>query len=82
MNKINGVYLGDMFEAPEDRKRRVISTVVDFVERKSVVTGKTIDYECWAEYEFMGKKCQRQVSFATVVRYRVANTNAIAIQQP
>jgi hypothetical protein len=80
MEKINGVSLGDMFVAPEDNKAKRISTVVDFVERKSVVTGKTIDFECWAEYEFMGKKCQRQVAFATAVRYRVANTNQIAIK--
>ena len=65
--EIKGVTIGDKFIKPGNGNR--ICTVVDFVERKSLMTG-TINYEVWATNEVMGQPVNFETSFTTVKRYR------------
>lgn len=69
--KIKNVTIGDKFIDPSNRKSKRISEVVDFIERKSLVTGEIIGYECIAENEFLGQKLRKNVPFSTVVRNKV-----------
>lgn len=68
---IRNVTIGDKFIDTRNRKSKRISTVIDFVERRSLKTGELINYECWAAHEFMGQTLQYEVAFATVVMNRV-----------
>lgn len=74
---IKNVNLGDMFIDPRNRKSKRISTVTGFVERKNMVTGEVVGYECWASHEFMGQTIRFEVAFATVLINKVATTNQI-----
>jgi len=69
--KIKNVEIGDKFINTTHRKSKRISTVVDFIERKSFVSGKIIDYEVVSQHEFMGQTLTSYPSFTTVVRNRI-----------
>lgn len=71
MTTIKNVTIGDKFISTTHRKSKRVSTVVDFIERKSMVTGKVIDYECVSSHEFMGQTLTGTVSFTTVLRNRL-----------
>lgn len=66
-----GVKIGDKFIDTKHRKNKIVSTVTDFVERKSLVTGQVIGYEIWSEYEFMGQKMKSEVVSTTVLINKV-----------
>ena len=68
---LKGVKIGDRFIDNKDRKSKRSSTVVDFIERKSILTGKVFDYEVWAEKDFIGQKIKFQTSFTTVIRNKI-----------
>lgn len=69
--ELRGVKIGDKFISNQHRKSKRVSTVVDFVERKSMISGKVFDYEVVAEHEFMGQKITTYPSFTTVLRNKV-----------
>lgn len=63
---IDGVSIGDQFIDTCHRKSKIVSTVVDFIERKSVVTGEIIGYEVVAEHRFMGQLIKSKALITTV----------------
>lgn len=69
--EFKGVKIGDKFIDTKHRKNKIVSTVTDFVERKSLVTGQIIGYEIWSEYEFMGQKMKSEVVATTVLINKV-----------
>ena len=71
--EIRKVKIGDKFISNEHRKSKRVSTVVDFIAKKSMVTGKIFDYEVVAEYEFMGQTLTIYPSFTTVLRNKINN---------
>jgi len=68
---IKNVTIGDQFINTTHRKSKRVSTVVDFIERRSFVTGKLISYEIVSQHEFMGQTMKGTCPFATVVMNRV-----------
>jgi hypothetical protein len=68
---IRNVTIGDKFIDTCHRKCKRVSIVIDFIERKSLVKGDVIDYECVASHEFMGQTVTKTVPFATVVINKV-----------
>ena len=46
---IKGVSVGDKFYKQLEKGKESLCEVVDFVERKSITTGKHISYECYAK---------------------------------
>lgn len=70
---IKNVTIGDRFINPKDRKSQRVSIVTDFVEKKSMKTGKVFDYECVCQKDFLGNILTSTVPFSTVVRNKVAN---------
>ena len=76
---IKNVTIGDKFIASNDTRSRRISSVVDFCQYVSLITGEnTGDIICVAEKEFMGKKERFETAFATVVRNRIKQNNSQA----
>src|ERR1044072_2907535 len=69
------VSIGDKFVAMKDSRSKRVSTVIDFIERRSVTTGKVIDYECVAKQEFLGQTIVFETPFATVVRNRISKAS-------
>ena len=63
---IKNVTLGDRFIDTSNRKSKRVSTVVDFIEKKSLVTGEIVDYECIAQHEFLGQVIRFKTCFVTV----------------
>lgn len=68
---IKGVTIGDKFINTTDRKSKRVSTVVDFSEKKSMLTGKTIEILCIVEKEFMGQILTSEVVPVTVLRNKI-----------
>lgn len=68
---IKGVTIGDKFINTSDIKSKRVSTVVDFSEKKSMLTGETIQILCIAEKEFMGQKLRFEVVPTTVLRSKI-----------
>ncbi len=68
---VRNVTIGDKFIASEHRKSKRVSTVVDFVETKSMLTGETIMIEVVAEHEFMGQTIKTVSPFTTVLRNKI-----------
>jgi len=68
---INNVTIGDKFIHPNDRKSKRISEVYDFLEVKSLTTGKHLEYLCCVKKDFLGQVLYSQVAFSTVVRYKL-----------
>lgn len=66
---IKGVTIGDKFISPGKAKR--VETVTYFIERKNMITGEVVGYECWASHEFMGQTMNREIPFNHAIRYRV-----------
>ena len=64
---INNVTIGDKFINTTDRKSKRVSTVIDFIETKSILTGEILRYQVLCEKDYMGQKLQSICSFATVV---------------
>ena len=69
--KIKGVTIGDRFINTTDRKSQRVSTVIDFIETKSVLTGESLGYEVVSEKDFMGQKLKSTCSFTAVLRNKV-----------
>lgn len=69
--KIKGVKIGDKFIDNCNRKSKRVSTVVDFIERKSMKTGKVFNYEVVAQHDFMGQKMTTYPAFTTVLRNKI-----------
>lgn len=69
--KIKGVKIGDKFINPIHRKSKRVSTVVDFIEKKSMITGKVFDYEVVAQHTFMGQTLTTYPAFTTVLRNKI-----------
>ena len=67
---IKNVTIGDKFINPTDRKSKRISTVIDFIETKSVLTGEVVKIEVVCEKDFAGQKLKSICSFTTVLRNR------------
>tara|TARA_R110002020_G_scaffold4845_1_gene20887 strand:+ start:437 stop:652 length:216 start_codon:yes stop_codon:yes gene_type:complete len=68
---IRNVTIGDKFINTTHRKSKRVSTVVDFIETRSVLTGEVLDYEVVSEHEFMGQTLRATCSFNTVLRNKV-----------
>jgi hypothetical protein len=68
---IKNVTIGDKFINPSHRKSKRVSTVIDFLEVKSMTTGEVVRHECIASHEFMGQVLKTDVAFASVVMNRV-----------
>lgn len=68
---IKNVSIGDRFIDTCHRKSKRVSTVVDFIEKKSLLTGEILGHEVVASHEFMGQTLKTYPPFTTVVRYRV-----------
>jgi len=68
---IKNVTIGDKFINTTDRKSKRVSTVIDFIQTKSVLTGETFGYEVVCEKDFMGQKLKSTCCFTTVLRNRV-----------
>lgn len=66
-----GVKIGDKFINTTDRKSKRLSTVIDFSEKKSMLTGETIEILCIAEKEFMGQTLRFEVVPVTVLRNKI-----------
>lgn len=64
---IKNVTIGDRFINTMHRKSKRISTVIDFLEVRSLTTGEIIRHECIASHEFMGQTLKTDVSFTTVL---------------
>jgi len=65
---IKNVTIGDQFINTTDRKSKRVSTVIDFIETKSVLTGEILGYEVVCEKDYMGQKLKSTCSFTTVLR--------------
>lgn len=68
---IKNVTIGDKFINTTDRKSKRVSTVVDFIETKSVLTGETLGYEVVCEKDYMGQVLKSKCSFTTVLRNKI-----------
>jgi hypothetical protein len=68
---IKNVTIGDKFINTTDRKSKRVSTVVDFTETKSVLTGEILSCEVVCEKDYMGQKLKSTCCFTTVLRNRV-----------
>ena len=69
--KVKGVSIGMQFISNQHRKSKRVSTVVDFIERRSYKTGKIIDYEIVAQHEFMGQTMTTYPAAATVLMNKI-----------
>lgn len=68
---IKNVTIGDKFVAAEHSRIKRVSTVVDFIEKKSVTTGEIVGYECIAEHILLGQVIRFVTPFSTVGRNKV-----------
>lgn len=68
---IKNVTIGDKFINTTDRKSKRVSTVIDFIETKSVLTGDILRYQVVCEKDYMGQKLQSVCSFSTVLMNKV-----------
>lgn len=68
---VKGVTIGDKFINTTDLKSKRVSTVVDFSEKKSMLTGETLQILCIVEKEFMGQILRSEVVPTTVLRFKV-----------
>lgn len=68
---VKGVTIGDKFINTTDIKSKRVSTVVDFSEKKSMLTGETLQILCIVEKEFMGQTLRSEVVPTTVLRFKV-----------
>ena len=68
---IKNVTIGDKFINTTDRKSKRVSTVIDFIETKSVLSGKTLGYEVVCEKDYMGQKLKSTCCITTVLRNRI-----------
>ncbi len=68
---IKNVTIGDKFISPSNRKSKRVSTVIDFLETKSMTTGETLKIEVIAEHDFMGQKLKTTCTAATVLRNKI-----------
>jgi len=64
---IDGVTIGDRFIDTCHRKTKLVSTVIDFIERRSLVSGEVIGHEVVATHEFMGQTIKKTVLITTVL---------------
>lgn len=64
---LKNVTIGDKFINPTNRKSKRVSTVVDFLETKSVTTGEIVTIEIVAEHDFLGQKIKTVCSPTTVL---------------
>lgn len=69
--EIKGVKIGDRFIDTCNRKSKRISTVVDFVEHRSITTGKVLNVTIVANHDFMGQTMTTNPAFATVLINKV-----------
>lgn len=69
--EMRGVKVGDKFINPSHRKSKIISTVTDILEVRSMVTGEVVRHEVIATHSFLGQKLSGEVAFSTVARNRV-----------
>ena len=68
---IKGVTIGDKFINPNSNKTKRVSTVIDFVEHKSLIKNEITGYSCWAENEIVGQKIKYEVAFTTALRNKI-----------
>jgi len=68
---INNVTLGDKFISQSSNVNKRVSTVVDFIENKSLVQDRVISHTCIAENNINGQLLRFEVAFATVVRGKI-----------
>jgi len=68
---IRNVTIGDQFINTTDRKSKRVSTVIDFLETKSVLTGEVLKTEVVCVKDYIGQELKSIVSFTTVLRNRV-----------
>lgn len=71
---IQRVSIGDQFIDTMHRKTKRVSTVVDFIEKKSLVTGEVVGYDVVAEHNFMGQTLKTKCCSTTVLRNRINNS--------
>jgi len=69
---IRNVTIGDRFIDTCNRKSKRVSTVIDFVETRSMTTGKVVKVEIVAQHEFMGQIMTTSPAFTTVVMNKVS----------
>lgn len=69
---IRNVTIGDKFIDTCNRKSKRVSTVVDFIEHKSMTTGKVVNTTIVASHEFMGQTMYTNPAFSTVAMNRVS----------
>lgn len=69
--KIKGVSIGDKFINSMHRKNKIISTVVDFVEKRSFLTGEILGYDIVSEHIFLGQKMKGTAAFSTVLMNKI-----------
>ena len=68
---IKNVTIGDKFINPSNKKSKRVSTVIDFLETKSLLTGEVTGIEIVAEHDFLGQKIKTTCAASTVVRNRI-----------
>lgn len=68
---LRNVTIGDKFINTTHKKSKRVSTVVDFIEHKSMVTGEVLNHEVVAEHNFMGQILRNTCAFTTVLRNKV-----------
>tara|TARA_R110001632_G_scaffold9494_2_gene36465 strand:- start:1187 stop:1405 length:219 start_codon:yes stop_codon:yes gene_type:complete len=68
---IKGVTIGDKFISSKDYKTRNVSTVVDFLEVKSLLTGEVVSLQCIAARKLLGQEIRFETPFSMVIRNKV-----------
>lgn len=75
--EIKGVKIGDVFGKQLGKGKISICEVIDFIERRSIKTGKIVDIECWAKSMDKKMVCgdSFEVAFSTVKLCKITNLN-------
>lgn len=68
---IRNVSIGDRFIDTCNRKSKRVSTVIDFVEHKSLLTGEVSNITIVAQHDFMGQKMTTNPAFTTVLMNKI-----------
>ena len=68
---IKNVTIGDKFINTTDRKTKRVSMVMDFIEKKSLVSGEVVGYDVVCEKDYMGQKLKSICCFTTVLRNKI-----------
>lgn len=64
--EIQGITIGTKFTKRLSKLQTVNCEVVDFIERKSITSGKVLEYEVWAKSDTYGMGNAFQTSITTV----------------